>query len=347
MSKKIVFSLSGLAIFIFAVALTNSFLNTKSNRSERVKAANLVVYTHSSFMDAYGPGSELKSEFEKTCDCTIEYIDAGGAAAAIERVRLDPSRRVDVIMGIDHLLLARLAQNIKVQAIPAIDVKWSEAIRPFVYARFIPYDWSPMGFIYRKDETQPATSWSEAIANFSKNSISLQDPSMSAPGLEFLYWLFVLNNDFSKILKEINPFVHSYSPSWSASYGLFKNKQAKITFSYLTSLIYHWSEEKNENYQFMNFAEGHPAQIEYAVVPEVCWNCGTAKKFVEFLLTPSAQKILAEKNFMLPILDNLPLSEAYARLPQVKILSPEKLEEFARRQSELLEMWRLSRSAHD
>lgn len=343
MGKKIVFALAILTV-VFAVALSQMFLKTKSHREDRVKAANLIVYTHSSFMDAYGPGAELKLEFEKTCECTVEYIDAGGAASALERIRLDPKRRVDVIMGLDHLILARAAQSIRVQDIAApSNTEWVESIKPFVYPRFVPYDWSPMGFVYRRGEVQPARSWPEAFAQLPKNSVSLPDPALSTPGLELLYWLFVSTPHFEDSLRRLKPIVHSYSPSWSASYGLFKKKQAKVTFSYLTSLVYHWQDEKDESYQFMVFQEGHPAQIEYAAVPDSCWNCNVAKNFVHFLISPFAQQKLAAKNYMLPVVNTISLGDAFLGLPNVKILGPEKLDEFVSRQNEWLELWRSSR----
>ena len=89
----------------------------------------------------------------------------------------------------------------------------------------------------------------------------------------------------------------------------------------------------------MVFAEGHPRQIEYAVVPDSCWNCSEAKRFVHFLVSPFAQKVLAEKNYMLPVIEGADLGEAYSRLPKLKTLGPEMLEDFVRKQDQLLELW--------
>jgi thiamine transport system substrate-binding protein len=341
--KKIVLPLTVLTIFVFAAAISKSFLNFKSTHDERVQATNVVIYANSSFMDSYGPGSELKAEFEKTCECKIEYFNAGGAAAAIEKIRLDPKRRVDLILGVDHLLLTRLANSVPLQSITRPEIPWAEPLKTYVYTRYIPYDWSPMGFIYRTGEVKPAHSWQELEAALPLKSLSLQDPSLSTPGLEFLYWLYATTPDLATSLENLKPIVHSYNPSWSASYGLFKNGQARVTFSYLTSLLYHWKNEKDERYQFMNFDVGHPLQVEYAVVPEACWNCGDAKKFIEFLLTPTAQKILAEKNFMMPIRNDVQLDEIFAKLPKVKVLEANKLIDFTKNQSELIELWKTKR----
>lgn len=294
-------------------------------------------------MDPYGPGLELKQEFEKNCDCTVEYVDAGGAKMAMERMKLDPTRRVDLILGLDHILLSSFAQTIKFQQLSAPDVPLREELRPFIYPRFIPYDWSPMGFVYRKGEVPVVSSWQEAFEQWPDRTLSLQDPELSAPGLEWLYWLYLQPKELTKNFVQLNRIAHSVSPSWSASYGFFRKGQVQAAFTYLTSLIYHWSEEKNEAYQFMQFKEGHPVQIEYAAVPDSCWNCGSAKKFVSFLLTEKAQKILAAKNYMLPVRNDVQLPEVYTKLPNVKILGPGRLDEFVGRQDEILDLWRKAR----
>lgn len=71
--------------------------------------------------------------------------------------------------------------------------------------------------------------------------------------------------------------------------------------SYATSPIYHLVEEKNSNFKSYEFQEGHPVQIEFAGVPETCQNCEAAIKFVHFMQTTEAQKIIMAKNYMLPI----------------------------------------------
>jgi thiamine transport system substrate-binding protein len=343
LKSKFILLLVVVTVIVFAVAMYRAFSRVSAHTEDRAKAANLIVYTHSSFIDAYGPGAELKAEFEKSCVCTVEYVDVGGAAALIERIKLDPSRRVDVVVGLDYLLLSRAAENIRFQEIDRPEIKWNEAIKTLTFARFVPYDWSPMGFIYRQGEVEPAHSWSELTQKMAAKSVSLQDPSLSTPGLEWLYWLFSTSSDLSAQLKSLNRVVHSYSPSWSAAYGLFKKDQTRATFSYLTSLAYHWQDEKDRRYQFMVFNEGQPLQVEYAAVPEACWNCNVAKKFVEFLTSPFAQKIIAAKNYMLPVAQDAETPTVFAELPKVKILDSKQTEEFVKQQASLIELWRVSR----
>lgn len=349
--KKIIFALVGFAVLIFTFVFARTLLKSRDNQIENSKNVKLIVYANSYFVGAFGPGPQIKAEFEKICHCTVEYVDVGTSIMGLERIKLDQTRRVDVILGLDHLLLNRAAHSVRFQEINRPKIKWHASIEKYVYPRFIPYDWSPMGFVYNKNNVTEgflkSKTLKEALKNLQKKSISLVDPTLSPVGLEFIYWLFakfgLAESIDSEVLSLLRDKVHSYSPSWSAAYGLFKNKQTSVTFSYLTSLVYHWHTEKDFNYQFLELEDGHPVQIEYAAVPNSCWNCGGAKKFIEFITRPQSQKLLAEKNYMLPVLDGTELNEIYKTLAQPKILGPDKLEDFARAESQIVKSWAQSR----
>jgi thiamine transport system substrate-binding protein len=350
--KKIALGLFLLAMVVFAAGLIYRFSDLKNHARDRAQAANLVVFANSSFIDAYGPGLDLKTEFEKTCVCTVEYVDAGGASEVIEKLRLDPSRRVDVILGLDYLQLKRISEVVSFQKLPATDIPFVPEIRDRLWAQFRAYDWSPMGFVYRQGEAPVVSSWSEILTKWPDKSVSLQDPTLSAPGLVWLYHFLVsdpvASYDEKKAglparLEKWKDKVHSYSPSWSGAYGIFRNKQVPATYSYLTSLLYHWQIEGDRSYQFMTFTEGHPLQIEYAAVPESCWNCNVAKRFVELLGSAWAQKILAEKNFMLPVRAGVDLPSVFQDLPKFKALSVDQVENFVNDRQSLLDIWKAHR----
>jgi len=342
--KKILFVVGAIAVLAFTVTISIRFFDVRGKTAQRAESAKLIVYTHSSFMDAYGPGAAIKEEFEKTCVCTVEYVDAGGASEVVERIRLNPGRRVDVILGLDYLQLKYVAESIRLQKLTPPNIEFVPEIKDKIFQRFIPYDWSPMGFIYRQGEITPVGSWQELTQKLPKKSVSLQDPTLSSPGLVWLFGLFsTQKTDWQKELINWQLLVHSYSPSWSSAYGLFRRGQAKLAFSHLTSLVYHWQEEKNESYQFMTFSEGQPLQVDYAAVPETCWNCNVAKKFVNFLTSEWAQSQLMQKNFMFPVNSAVTLSETFLRLPQVKVLSTNEAEEFANRREEILQFWKANR----
>ncbi len=344
--KKILLLLTVLAVIVFAVVFGKHVRNAGQDAQQPGKKVPLVVYSNSYFMSSYGPGPQIKEEFEKFCYCEVEYVDAGTSVMAIERMKLDPKRRVDVLVGLDHLMVHRAANTVRFQDISRPEAQWDKSMQKFIYARFVPYDWAPMGFLYRKGDAPAefvnSKTLEAAIQNLKDKSVNLTDPTLSPVGLELLYWLFTHYGEagLPAALANLKPKVHSYSPSWSSAYGLFQKKQGWAIFTYLTSLVYHWKEEKDESFDFLRLDEALPAQIEYSAVPESCWNCADAKKFVHFLVTPAVQKILVDKNYMFPMIQGVDLSEFHKRLPQVGILGTEKLEDYAKSEQNLLEIWK-------
>ena len=122
------------------------------------------------------------------------------------------------------------------------------------------------------------------------------------------------------------------------AYGLFTKKQSKLAFSYLTSPVYHWSQEKDMSYQAAIFESGHPVQIEYFGVPESCANCNGAEALARFMLKPETQKLILEKNFMFPVVEATRSGE-FTSLPNVQTLDPNKQVELMAKKDELFSRW--------
>ena len=337
-SKITLFSMF-VVVGIFA-AIIGYFFRQSLKQHETLKhELRLIVYAPKSFISPFGPGQEIKRNFEKKCGCAVDYVDMGGAETAVDKMKLDPQRRVDVVLGADLLDLQHIVNSVSVQEVVLPEMKFRKAIQPMVFPRFVPYDWSPMGFVYRRGEVKPYKSLAAFLKNAPADSLALEDPGLSSAGLEWLYWIFRTQTNVRTALKSLRRVTETVAPTWSTAYGLFENGQVKIAFSYLTSLVYHWQVQKDRHYQFMPFQEGQPVQIEYAFVPNSCWDCSTAKDFVRDLLTVQNQKILAEKNFMYPVIAGVPLSGAFHELPKVKVLGRKDIERFAHKQNELIHTW--------
>ena len=349
MKNRLVILSIGLAAIASVFALSSRFLETRDNMDTLREARQLIVYANSSFIDSFGPGLDLKQEFEKTCDCVVKYIDAGGISEVLEKLKSNPNRRVDVVLGLDLLSLSSAAKSVRFQSLGSLSADWVPEIKGRKYKRFIPYDWSPVGIVYKSGEVDKFKSWKDMFTSKGSDRLSLPDPEMSSLGLTWLYWFFSSAKgdepQVSDSFQNLRKLAHSFSPSWSAAYGLFKSGQTSMVFTYLTSLLYHWREENDHSYQFMNFQEGHPVQIEYGAVPDACWNCGVAKAFVKFLTLPYAQNVLYRKNYMLPVIELNIQDSFYEKLPKPRVISPENLDKFATKKADLLRLFRQSRNS--
>lgn len=345
--KKPLFAL----LLIAAVAaagfgLYHTFTTFNRSANKDGLKPKVVIYTYSSFLDSFGPGPMIKSIFEKECLCTVEFVDVGSGSLLIERLKMVPDQQVDLVIGLDQLNLKRAVENVPWKVIKAVPQDWEDIAKASTYPMFIPLDYAPMTFVYRDGEAPAqAKSFDEWTKAVPRKSIALQEPSLSSPGLEFLYWMFSLakqdaKGDLTARIASLAPSIHSVSPEWSGSYSLFQSGSAKAVFTYVTSLVYHEVEQKKTNFRAASFSEGHPVQIEYVGIPEQCISCGLAEAFVNILMRPDVQKIIMEKNYMLPVVKGVSKGTPFEALPQLKMLPSTDMDQFSDQQKTLLETWK-------
>lgn len=269
-------------------------------------SSSLKIYATNSFLGSWGPGPELKDLFEKQTGLKVSFLEMSDTSQTLQKLANDGVNSVgDLILSLDQFDIIRQADKIKwVDFNGEKDYELPPQISEWkTQSAFTAYNYAPMAFVARKDLAVDLRSLNDILKPELKGKISLQDPRTSSPGLQLLYWIMRTRpeNEAIEFIKKLKSQAHSFSNSWSASYGLFKEKQSELVLSYVTSPIYHLLEEKDGNYKSFEFSDGHPVQIEFAGIPETCKNCEAAKKFVNFLLTPVAQKILMNKNYMLPV----------------------------------------------
>jgi thiamine transport system substrate-binding protein len=309
----------------------NSTVNALSNDSAKTNLADaakknlpeLRIYTYSSFATAWGPGPKLKEAFEQECNCIVKWLTANDSRTIIQRLELQRnSEPADLILGLDFFDTKIASERLKIKnsSVPVMSsIPWSEVIlKNGLNDPWVPFDWGYLTFNTHNDEVLFANTkkLDDLLDPRLKNSLAIEDPRTSSPGLLFLFWIFTTKGEKKALefYKKLTPNIHSYGSSWSTSYGLFTEGQAKAVFSYTTSPVYHLIEENKTNYKAINFEEPLPIHIEYGGILESCNQCILADRFLIFLLRPKAQQILMTKNYMYPVIngvaDNTPFDTA-------------------------------------
>lgn len=314
----------GFVVAIF-LSLTIFYLYRDDGTGHLSDSMTLKVYGSSSFIGSWGPGPILKDLFEKQTGIKVTYLEMADPALVIQKISLEGKQASgDVILSLDQHDISKLVDKIKWKNIDSkAELKISNQLTGISKLdKFKPYDWAPIAFVTRVDNSVQVDSLDDLLKPELKGKIALEDPRTSSPGLNFLSWVFKVKSaiDAEKFLKDLIGQLHSISPSWSAAYGLFKNKQVDLVLSYATSPIYHLVEEKDSSYKSLEFKEGHPSQVEFAAVPDSCSNCEAGIKFVQFLQSQEAQRIIMEKNYMFPIERNVQEGTAFDSVKLFKLL---------------------------
>lgn len=320
-AKLTVFIILGVSL-VFALIFARQRYMSRDLPRDQFIPKKLRVLTYATFVSATGPGPEIIKSFKEKYKVDVDVSTMGDAGLLLERLKLaEASVPFDVVLGPDQLMIADAEKNFKWREMFFGNAGRHPVLSEFTSKYFVPIDWSPLTFIYRKGDFAVPEKFDDMLKPEYQKQFALQDPRASSPGLQFFQWVKTQKGErTSNWLEKFKPNVNSISPSWAFSYGLFKKEQTRYVWSYLTSLAFHWGMENKRDYRFVMFKEGHPVQVEYVAIPQSCKECDLAEKFVTFLLQPEAQKLIMEKNFMFPVIKGLEEGSVFGELPQLKII---------------------------
>lgn len=268
----------------------------------------LTIYTYDSFAAEWGPGPGLKAGFEKTCNCTVDFVATDSSIGALRRVQLEGSTtKADLIVGLDTSVAGEaratglFASHGLTLAGLALPSQWTDA-------EFTPVDFGYFAFVYDKRKVpNPPASFEALIAMPDNFKIVLQDPRSDTPGLGLVLWIKAAYGDRApEIWAGLKPHIVTMARGWSDAYALFLKGEADMVLSYTTSPAYHAIAESDPNYGFADFSEGHYAQVEIAGILKSSPHQELARRFLAWLASPEAQAVIPTTNWMYPVSGSAP-----------------------------------------
>jgi len=257
-------------------------------------AKTLTIYSYGSFTSPYGPGPHLKEAFEKTCHCTVEFITMETSLLLSTRLFIEGKKtKADLVIGLDPMAMTPIKN---------------------LFKELHPYSNTCLAFIYKKDLIQnPPTSFRDFVE--SQPTVIVPDPRTSSTGLNLLAWMsYIFGSQNKEAWNELN--VLTYPKGWGESYALFLRGESDYVLSYMTSPLYHALVEKNDAYGSLNFQEGNLCVHEYAGIPITSQHKELAQQFIDFLLSPEGDTIVATKGWRYPMGD---IPDSWKKTPSFKI----------------------------
>ena len=293
----------------------------------------LTIYTYDSFVAEWGPGPKVKEEFEKVCDCTVEWVAPGDGVALLNRLKLEgASTKADVVLGLDTNLTAE-ARATGLFGKHDLDVASAKTPIPWTDDHFMPFDYGYFAVVYDTQAmTTPPKSLDELVNGDAAQKIVLQDPRSSTPGLGFLLWMKKVYGDkAAEAWKKLEPRILTVAPGWSEAYALFTKGEAPMVLSYTTSPAYHVIAENTDRYKAASFAEGHYLQVEVGGIIEDSQQKALAEKFLSFMMQPGFQDQIPTNNWMFPAgTTSAPLPAAFDQLvkpTKTLLYTPEEVDQ--------------------
>ncbi|PRD43908.1 thiamine ABC transporter substrate binding subunit [Phyllobacterium phragmitis] len=302
----------------------------------------LTIYTYESFTADWGPGPKVKENFEKECDCTIEWVSAADGVALLNRLRLEgASTKAEIVLGLDTNLTTEAKQS-GLFAPHGIDTSDITVPGGFKDDTFVPYDYGYFAVVYDSEKlADPPKSMKDLIEGDASQKIVIEDPRTSTPGLGLLLWIkAIYGDDAADAWGKLKDRVLTVTPGWSEAYGLFTRGEAPMVLSYTTSPAYHIITDKADRYKAAAFAEGHYLQIELAGITVNGAKNPLSAKFLTFMTGPGFQDVIPETNWMFPAgKTSKPLNPAFDTLvkPVKTLLLPS--DEIAKNRKAWIDEW--------
>jgi thiamine transport system substrate-binding protein len=334
----------GIFRLIFLVSAPTSFASLRNGSVDRLlassaQAANfsvrpeLTIYVYDSFVAPGGLGPEIFPLFEKECGCTIRPLSSGDGGQLLTRLQLDSERgkpAAQLVVGLDgptslHALPYVEAAESSSKRVPSLEL--APEVRDVLPAAFLPYDFGYFAFMADRDALKKLNlnvprHFSDLLKPEWRRDMIVEDPRTSTPGLAFVLYANALGADWSKLRSQWL----TLAPSWDGAYGLFLQGEAPLVWSYTTSQAYH--EEHGDSgssrrYFAVIFDEGQPIQVEGAALVKGAFagvegasKRALAEKFLAFLLSPRAQALIPQHNWMYPARAGVKLPASFEHLPK-------------------------------
>ncbi|MGC1497316.1 MAG: thiamine ABC transporter substrate binding subunit [Sulfitobacter sp.] len=299
----------------------------------------LTVYAGDYFTSEWGPGPVIEAEFEKICECDLEF----STGDLLPRLLLEGERtKADVVIGLTSDVTAKaratglFAPHGQDNSALTLPIDWTDDT-------FLPFNYGHTAFIY--DETRmakPPASFEDLLALPDDVKIVIQDPRTSISGLALVLWVQSVYGDKTEAAwAKLAPKILTVTKDWSSSYGMFTDGEADMVLSYTTSPAYHMFAEDDFTKKAALFSDGHYFMVETVAKVAQTDQPELADKFMAYVMSTEFQTVIPTANWSLPSAlpqDQWPEGWSKLALPEKVLFYNET--EAAALQDKAIEAWR-------
>ena len=262
----------------------------------------LTVLTH----DSFALDKKLLADFETKNSVKLRLVRGGDAAQMVNKLILAKGNIADVVYGFDNILLPR-AQ--KAGVLENASVRW-------VDIGYVALNYDRAAF---KGKKLPGSLEALTQPAF-KNSLVLENPATSSPGLAFLlatvkhfgepkvwqWWADLENNG----MKVTQGWTEAYETQFSRNGGRYS---LVLSYSSSPAAEVFYADKKLEQSPTANLFLGGSVfkQLEGIALVKNTPNAALGRKFIEFMRSEAVQKDIPTQMFVYPVISGIPLDLVY------------------------------------
>jgi ABC transporter substrate-binding protein (ThiB subfamily) len=307
-----------LAIIFFCLCISCRKEESPANQSNIATSTSLSIYALQELRSS-GLESAVVPEFEKTNSCKVELTLFSDPPSLIDGLK-NAGDSVDVVLGIpssftftdslSSLLMPYIPEAIKDLNPDCIQEK-SHILTP--------YGFSYIGLLYNKNvlEQVPA-SFGELQDERYLNQLAVVDPRKNAASRAVFHWFLALFGDsgYQQMLRALRKNVYRNFSSEAEALRSVISGESSMMLGLITLSAWQSELQQEEGaLGFKLFDEGSYQYSECVGVAANSQNKVLASAFVDYLLSPAAQKMVVYKLGMFPANRNSILPPSFTKVP--------------------------------
>jgi len=170
--------------------------------------------------------------------------------------------------------------------------------------RLVPHNYAYLAFLYHPERLggiEPPATLEDLTDERFASRVIVQD-ARSAPGQGFLMWTIAEYGEegYLDYWRRLKPSLLTITGGWSEAYSMFEAGEAPIVLSYATDRVAAVVYGGEPVHEVVTPGGQAYRQIEVAGIVRTSKNVELAHAFIDYLLSPEAQTLLAEMNVAFP-----------------------------------------------
>jgi thiamine transport system substrate-binding protein len=271
----------------------------------------LTVATYSSFTGEGAAGNWLKSAFESEYpDATVEFTTPeNGINQFIQRKSRGASIDADLFVGLNTGELVRADERLDTALFATVEDRLERAdtvreeLRIDPRGRAIPYDTGYISLVYNAHEVESPGSFDALLEPRYEGDLIAQNAQQSDPGRAFLLWTIIAKGEDGYLDYWANLVDNGVQvlSDWEPAYQAYLDGEAPMVVSYSTDQVYYHGPDVDIQRHQIGFLDdqgyANPetmALFADADAPDL------GRRFMDFVLSPSAQAEIAVRNVQFP-----------------------------------------------
>jgi len=275
----------------------------------------LAVYTYDSFV-SFGAADVISTKFKEETGRDVRFVATADSRTMLSKLiseRESGGTNADAFVGVEVNDLGTARENDVFQQLSNEDVPNLENVPADIQFdpdnRLIPYEHGFITLVYDTEQIDPSNvprTFEALLSERYRDSLIVEDPRTSSPGLSFLLWTIAQQGEDGYIdyWQELMPNVLTITQGWSEAFQLFTDGEAPMMVSFSTDHAFDVIVNDSDDLRVLTLKNQAYRTIFGMGVVRGTDQPDLARQFLNIVLSADVQSELAETEWMIPASNN-------------------------------------------